>query len=125
MNYKKAGKSVKNEARKRSVYGPFGGAAGIRTLVSFQTNGFQERLVQLSGCYRLRPFCSQFISRRVSDIKAYGEALNTKRHKVHTVRLKVLFALRSKSACQIARNQASKLRIFTDERVNFQKEFEP
>ena len=41
MNYKKAGKSVKNEARKRSVYGPFGGAAGIRTLVSFQTNGFQ------------------------------------------------------------------------------------
>lgn len=28
MIYEKAGKSVKNEARKRSVYGPFGGAAG-------------------------------------------------------------------------------------------------
>ena len=63
MNYKKAGKSVKNEARKRSVYGPFGGAAGIRTLVSFQTNGFQDRLVMTTSIQLHVSFIQLYVTR--------------------------------------------------------------
>ena len=49
MNYKKVEKSAKLKARKRSVYGPFGGAAGIRTLVPVKANGFQDRLVMTTS----------------------------------------------------------------------------
>ena len=49
MNYKKAENSAKLKARKRSVYGPSGGAGGIRTHVPLRTNGFQDRLVMTSS----------------------------------------------------------------------------
>ena len=49
MNYKKAENSGKMKARKRGVYGPFGGAGGIRTHVPLRTNGFQDRLVMTTS----------------------------------------------------------------------------
>ena len=61
MNYKKVENSAKLKARKRSVYGPSGGAGGIRTHVPLRTNGFQDRLVMTTSI-QLQAFAIQLFN---------------------------------------------------------------
>ena len=63
MNYKKAENSAKLKARKRSVYGPSGGAGGIRTHVPLRTNGFQDRLVMTTSIQLHVSFIQLYVTR--------------------------------------------------------------
>ena len=63
MNYKKVENSAKLKARKRSVYGPSGGAGGIRTHVPLRTNGFQDRLVMTTSIQLHVSFIQLYVTR--------------------------------------------------------------
>ena len=72
MNYKKVENSAKLKARKRSVYGPSGGAGGIRTHVPLRTNGFQDRLVMTTSIQLHVSFIQLYVTRNKSSGGTFG-----------------------------------------------------
>ena len=72
MNYKKTENSAKLKARKRSVYGPSGGAGGIRTHVPLRTNGFQDRLVMTTSIQLHVSSIQLYVTRNISSGGTFG-----------------------------------------------------
>ena len=72
MNYKKVENSAKLKARKRSVYGPSGGAGGIRTHVPLRTNGFQDRLVMTTSIQLHVSFIQLYVTLNISSGGTFG-----------------------------------------------------